>query len=312
MKKYKRKFLIGSLKQLSIRLGENPTSYDVGRKNNMPDRSVFELEFGSWNHALIASKLKVNNYYRIWSEEEILDLLRKKSKEIGKCPTQRDLDKDRLMPSKGVCRKFFGSFNNAMREAGLIVNYKINREELIIILRKLYSELNRTPTREEINERGDCPSILPFVKKFGSYTAACLRAGLTPNDGRNNNIWKAWQKHCEEMAEALYGSIISQFKDEEVGIPDIFVPNKQMFIEVKTCGYRGFEDQIRRYCSNGRKLEFWCIFKGIETKNNNVEYVYSEELARSMKLIGRGDLAIKCHQFKNNVFDETQTILVAN
>ena len=181
---------------------------------------------------------------------------------------------------------------------------------MINILQRLYLELNRTPTREELNERTDCPSYIPFVIKFGSYTAACLRAGLVPNDGRNNNIWKAWQKHCEEMARVIYGNVVVQFKDDEIGIPDIYAPNENLFIEAKTCGYKDFKEQIRRYCSNGNKLEFWCIFKGIETKNDKVKYIYAEELAKRMKALGRDDLAVKCYQFIRNVFDEGQKVLV--
>ncbi|MBS3095833.1 hypothetical protein J4480_00165 [Candidatus Woesearchaeota archaeon] len=76
MKKYTNKFLINILKELSLKLGRNPTSYDLGNKNNMPDRSVFESKFGSWNKALTMANLKVNCYYRKWTKDEAIKWLK--------------------------------------------------------------------------------------------------------------------------------------------------------------------------------------------------------------------------------------------
>jgi len=191
----------------------------------------------------------------------------------------------------------------------LVVNYQINEEELIKLLQKLYLKLNRTPTRGELNKQKDYPSLTPFVEKFGSYTAACLRAGLVPNDGRNNKIWQNWEKHCIDMARIIYRNIEIKNKELVNGVPDIYVREYKLFIDAKTCGYRDFKEQIQRYCENGHKLEFWCIFKGLETKSKKVKYVYAEELAIKMKQMEREDLAAKCHQFLRNVFDVEQEVL---
>jgi len=309
MLKYNNSYLINKIKILSLRLGRVPTSNDLGRKNNMPDRSVFEKRFGSWNNALRQAGFEINCDYRVWTKEELLKKLREKAMELRRCPTQRDVNNDPSMPAKNNYRKYFRSFNGAIRKAGLNVNYGRNREELIKILQKLYLKLNRTPTREDIKELSDCSSYTPFVEKFGSYTAACLRAGLVPNDGRNNKIWQNWEKHCIEIAKVIYRNI--EVKNDKVveGIPDIYVPDKKLFIDAKTCGYRDFKEQIKRYCFNGCRLEFWLIFKGLETKNKKVKYVYAEELAERMKQSGREDLVAKCYQFIRNVFDEEQKVL---
>jgi len=310
MLKYRNDYLINKIKTLSLKLGRVPTSNDLGRKNNMPDRSVFEKRFGSWNNALRQAGFEINCDYRVWTREELLKKLREKAMDLRRCPTQRDVNNDPLMPAKNNYRKYFGSFNSAIRKAGLNVNYGRNRGELVKILQKLYLKLNKTPTREDIKKLSDCSSYTPFVEKFGSYTAACLRAGLVPNDGRNNKIWQNWEKHCVKMAKLIYGNV--EVKNDKVveGIPDIYVPDKKLFIDAKTCGYRDFKNQIKRYCSNGNKLEFWLIFKGLETKNKKIKYVYAEELAKRMKQSGREDLDIKCYQFISNVFDEEQRVLV--
>ncbi len=111
------------------------------------------------------------------------------------------------------------------------------------------------------------------------------------------------------MASVIHKKIEIQVKDKVNGRPDIYIPQRNLFIEAKTCGYRDFKEQIKRYCFNGNKLEFWCIFKGLETKRKNVRYVYAEELAQRMKDSGKADLAAKCHQFIRNVYSDEQTML---
>ena len=304
-KDYKKEELLKLLRDKAKELGRSPKIKDLGSKNNMPDKDPYERCFGSFNKALQAAGLEVKYVFRKWTKEETIKWLRYKYRELGRTPGIRDFDKDPRTPAKNLVRKLFGNWTNALREADIPVRRFHSEKELINILQRLYLKLNRTPAREELKH----PSLTPFVEKFGSYTAACLRAGLVPNDGRNNNIWKGWQKHCEEMARVIYGNINIQYKNEDIGIPDIYVPNESLFIEVKTCGYKDFKEQIRRYCSNGHRLEFWCIFKGIETKNDEVKYIYAEELAKRMKILGREDLAAKCYQFIRNVFDEGQKTL---
>ena len=307
-KNYTKDELINSLKDLSKRLGRVPTSNELGKKNNMPDRSVFEDRFGSWNNALIQSGLKINKTYRKWTKQEIINWLKYKYDELGKTPGIRDFDKDPKTPGKNTVRKVFGNWTNALRQAGIPVKRFNSKKELIETMKKLAKKLNKTPTRTDMNNAKGFPSYTPFVEKFGSYTAACLIAGLTPNDGRNNDIWKAWEKHCSEMAKVIYGNIEVQKNGIVEGTPDIYIPNENLFIDAKTCGYKDFKDQIKRYGKKHR-LEFWLIFKGIETKRKNVKYVYAEELAKNMNRLGKRDLAAKCYQFIKNIYSDGQKML---
>ena len=112
------------------------------------------------------------------------------------------------------------------------------------------------------------------------------------------------------MSKVIFGNIEIKNKDIVEGVPDMYIRHNKLFIDAKTCGYKDFKEQIKKYCNNGHKLEFWCIFKGIENKSEKVEYVYAGELASVMKLLGREDLAAKCHQFLRNIFNEEQKVLV--
>lgn len=112
------------------------------------------------------------------------------------------------------------------------------------------------------------------------------------------------------MAKIIFEDVEIKNKDIVEGIPDMYIKGNKLFIDAKTCGYKDFQAQIKKYCKNGRKLEFWCVFKGIENKSGKVRYVYAEELAERMKNLRREDLAAKCYQFLMNVFDEEQKVLV--
>ncbi len=184
-----------------------------------------------------------------------------------------------------------------------------NKKELIKLLQKLSKKLNRTPTRTDLNKAKGYPSYTPFVQKFGSYTSACLMAGLIPNDGRNNKIWQAWERHCIDMAKIIHKNIEIKKMKVVDGIPDIYVKNKRLFIDAKTCGYKEFREQVKKYCKNEHRLEFWCIFKGMENRSKKVKYVYAENLARKMRGLGRRDLSAKCYQFIRNVYSDDQTVL---
>lgn len=308
-KDYTKSELLRLLNKKAKEFGRSPKSSEMNQDPNMPDMSTYNAHFGSWNNALKSAGLKINHEYRKWKKEELLEWLIKKAKELDRTPRTKDFDKDPKAPAKNQVVKSFGSWNNALREANLPVRWARTKEELIEILHKLSMELKRTPTREEIKSMKRCiKSYTPFVEKFGSYTAACLMAGLTPNDGRNNKIWKGWQKHCEDIARVIYGKIEFQ-KNTCNGRPDICIQRKRLFIDAKTCGYKDFKGQIKKYCKNNYKLEFWLIFRGIETKNKEVKYVYAEELAQKMKRVGEEDLAAKCYQFIKNIFDESQKVL---
>jgi len=309
-KDYTNKELINILKNLSKELGRSPMMKDLIPRKDLPESTIFKDRFGSWNNALIVAGLKVQYHFRKWAKEELMYWLRKKYEELGQTPGIRDFDKDQEAPGKNTVRKLFGNWTNALREAKIPIKRFNSKEELIKAMKKLAKKLNKTPTRTDMNNAKSFPSYAPFVKKFGSYTMACLRAGLVPNDGRNNDIWKAWERHCEEMAKVIYKNIEIQKKKLVEGVPDIHVPKESLIIDVKTCGYKDFKEQIRRYCKNHYKLEFWLIFKGIETKRKRVKYVYAEELAKRMKRLGRKDLAAKCYQFLNNVYSEGQKVLV--
>jgi hypothetical protein len=82
-----------------------------------------------------------------YSDEQILDELRRCAERVGRAPTMKEFGADpetRVHPQTVI--EHFGSWNAAQRAAGLVPRRFATRDELVAVLRKLGDELGRTPT----------------------------------------------------------------------------------------------------------------------------------------------------------------------
>lgn len=108
-------------------------------------------------------------------KEEIIEALRKKSVELGHSPSQNDV-KSKLV---NRARHYFGSWNNAKKEAGLkiIVKHVWNREKVLFQIRDLAYRLGYSP---RLRDAPVC--LLRAAKKyFGSWNNAKQTLGLEVN-----------------------------------------------------------------------------------------------------------------------------------
>ncbi|MEO6866921.1 MAG: hypothetical protein ABI200_02765 [Gaiellales bacterium] len=115
-----------------------------------------------------------------YSDEHILNELTECAKRIGKSPTMREFEADpetTVHPQTVI--EHFGSWNAAKRKAGLVPRRFANREELLMLLRKLGDELGRIPTAKDIEARkGTMPSKSLYWHTFGSLNNALKEAGF--------------------------------------------------------------------------------------------------------------------------------------
>jgi len=113
--------------------------------------------------------------------EELLDALDKLAEELGEIPTSTQMnDQGEYWASQ--YNKEFGGWNEALREAGFETNQvrKVPTDELLDEIRRLARELNRTPTRDQMDDRGEYYGR-SYRLRFGSWNEAVRRAGLEPN-----------------------------------------------------------------------------------------------------------------------------------
>ena len=119
-KRYSDEEILGQLKACAERLGRSPTMREFSEDTvtGIHPQTVIE-RFGSWNRAKRAAGLVPR---RFATKEELLGCLRELGDRIGRTPTAKDLDANRgLVPSKSLYWHTFGSFTNALREAGFDV-----------------------------------------------------------------------------------------------------------------------------------------------------------------------------------------------
>jgi hypothetical protein len=117
---------------------------------------------------------------RRYTDEQILGELRASAGRLGRSPTMREFaaDTDAGVHPQTVI-EHFGTWNAAKRAAGLSPRRFISREELLEQLRELGTELGRTPTARDLEQRrGRMASKSLVWHTFGSLTAALREAGF--------------------------------------------------------------------------------------------------------------------------------------
>ena len=178
---YTNQKLIELLIEKSKKLGRAPSSPEVNNDPNMPSMSAYLKRFGSYDKALAAAGL-TSSAKGHSTDEEMLQLLSKKAMELGKTPTSHEINADPDMPGSIAFAKQFGSYNNALIAAGLVVNRScVDDEALIEMLVRKAKELGRAPTAKEIDGDQRMPSVSTYTKRFGGLNKAIIIAGLCPN-----------------------------------------------------------------------------------------------------------------------------------
>jgi hypothetical protein len=112
--------ILDELRAAAERLGRSPTMREFAQdtRARLHPQTVIE-HFGTWNAAKRAAGLLPR---RFLTREELLSQLRRLGDELGRVPRASDLaSRRRAMPSTSLYAHTFGSFSNALREAGFDV-----------------------------------------------------------------------------------------------------------------------------------------------------------------------------------------------
>ncbi|MEW5933625.1 MAG: hypothetical protein AB1816_08595, partial [Bacillota bacterium] len=130
---------------------------------------------------------------RRWDRGSVLEALWGLAARLGRVPRMRDVGRDGL-PDGWTCRRFFGSWNAALRAAGLPVNRNSpaftwrhpgdSREDAVRALRAAAELAGGAPSAGLYRElrlslgRSDWPSVSSMHAMFGRWSAALEAAGL--------------------------------------------------------------------------------------------------------------------------------------
>ena len=175
--------LLDELESLADQLGQSPTFREMEKQGRFGART-YSSAFGSWNNALREANLDVNKEQDI-PRSDLLDEVKRLEEEQSRVPTSLMMDKiGRFTVS--TYNRVFGSWNEALREAGCSLNNRNNipEAELLDEIKRLQSELGRTPTAIDMESKGEF-GWATYETAFGSWNAAVQEAGFEPN-GRIN------------------------------------------------------------------------------------------------------------------------------
>jgi hypothetical protein len=119
-RRYTDEQILDELKACAARLRRSPTmrEFEADPETTVHPQTMVE-RFGSWNEAKRLAGLVPR---RFATREDLLRLLRELGEELGRVPRASDLDARRKrMPSKSLYWHTFGSFSEALRQAGFDV-----------------------------------------------------------------------------------------------------------------------------------------------------------------------------------------------
>jgi len=193
-------------------------------------------------------KFELKTYNRNIPDEELLSDLKKVASELGKeTITYRDYEGKGKYTS-GTIQVRFGSWNNALENAGLLVKeYKnIDNEELLNDIKRIVQEIGKgSITSRVYNEKGKYTSST-IAERFGSWNKALNEAGISIKEHKNISI------------EALFENI------------------EQVWLKLgKPPTFRDMKFPVSKYTASAYSTNFGSWQKALE---KFVDYINSEEV----------------------------------
>jgi hypothetical protein len=227
-------------------LRKRPSENEVPSRetfNETSDFSCYHISeyFDGWIKGLEEAGVgveKAKKHDRDYSREDIIEILQRVSEDQsnGGCGvTQQELSESPVsLQSETVCR-YFGSWNEALREAGLLVNQgrEYTRKELIEEIQRVSEEHcnNETPTVNDVNKYSYYNSG-NIKEEFGTFNNGVIEAGFTPNRRKRNYEvsreelimqidekfqrfpnYKLYKRHECSLDEALLQSFFTNWKN---------------------------------------------------------------------------------------------------
>lgn len=153
--------------------------------------------------------------YMKYTKDEIIESIERFINENGRVPKYDEFNKKNGYPSHFTVQRHFGSWNNAIKEAGFDVNKMNNltRDELLDYLRKYEREYGRPPIARDLNNtknNPEYPSIGQYNKQFGNLERAKKLVGQDMDSRAKKGI----SDHPKQKARLAEIFVMEHFKEE--------------------------------------------------------------------------------------------------
>lgn len=115
------------------------------------------------------------------TREDLLGELQRLAQELDATPTATEMNELGEHWASHY-QEEFGGWNDAVREVGLEPNqsWKIPTDDLLNEIRRLTRELNKIPTKKQMNDIGEYYGQ-SYQERFGTWSEAVRQAGFQPN-----------------------------------------------------------------------------------------------------------------------------------
>jgi hypothetical protein len=181
--KWTRETIISVLKELDIKLGRAPSRSEFQEMTDMEKapqwRTVLRM-FGSWDNALDAAECRKIIRVR-YTRSEMISQIHWMRIELGHIPKCEELAEFDGVASSESFRKEFGSWAEALDQAGLNM---YSKESLLEQMQLMVQILGRVPSCKDCDKfcsEGVTACSRKFEKVFGTWNEAVKAAGYEPN-----------------------------------------------------------------------------------------------------------------------------------
>jgi hypothetical protein len=184
---YTKQDVIRAIKRMAKLKRRKPYAADFSKGNPFfLSKDTFRIHFPDFNSALVASgfgqrKFGSENKY---TKKSIIKKLQDLKVKLGRHPTAIDIRTEKDCPNPPTIKRYFGSFNNGLKAAGLkksLVTY-YSDEDLIAFVKKLAKKTGKTPMLGDLKKYEGMPSKSVYGARFGSWKKVIKMANLPPVD----------------------------------------------------------------------------------------------------------------------------------
>ncbi len=174
---------IHDLRKLAQDLGRVPRQHDVqaaSADRRCVSPGVYRDLFGSHAQAVAAAGFKPVKRPN-FSRDDLLQQLQSLGAQLGRAPGSSDLAIEGMAPYTTFKRQF-GTFQEALKQAGFGQKLPYSKEHLIGQLHDLTRKLGRVPMMSDVyaaSKQGESASCATFAKHFGTFRKALEAAGYT-------------------------------------------------------------------------------------------------------------------------------------
>ena len=168
--------IITDLKRVAESEGTTTLTQRLYTESGKFNCSTVSRRFGSWAQAVAKAGLTPGDNRRPLrvSDKQLLEDMRRVAQDLGKDTVGMKEYGERGRYAYNTVNRRFGSWNKALRSAGLAISNRVNiaDDELFENILDLWQHYGRQPRRRELASRPSKFSTGPYTRRFGSWKKA--------------------------------------------------------------------------------------------------------------------------------------------